>query len=83
MTTPLIHVSDHAVLRYLERQHGVDVEAIRQHLASLCSNGARFKASGVRVEKVKLLLAHGSTGTTVITALKTDWPDRRAERGEL
>lgn len=26
------HVTDHAVLRYLERHHGIDVEAIRAQL---------------------------------------------------
>ena len=30
----MIKVSDHAVVRYLERQQGVDVEAIRQTIAS-------------------------------------------------
>lgn len=27
-----LHVTDHAVLRYIERIHGVDVEALREEL---------------------------------------------------
>ena len=38
----MIKVSDHAVVRYLERRQGVDVEAIRQSIASsLDSRAAR------------------------------------------
>lgn len=38
----MIKVSDHAVVRYLERRQGVDVEAIRQTIASsLDSHAAR------------------------------------------
>jgi hypothetical protein len=29
---PLAHVTDHAVLRHLERVHGVDVEGVRRDL---------------------------------------------------
>lgn len=28
-----LRVSDHAVLRYLERAHGLDIEAVRRHIA--------------------------------------------------
>lgn len=38
----MIKVSDHAVVRYLERRQGVDIEAIRQTIASsLDSRAAR------------------------------------------
>ncbi|MGK7661148.1 MULTISPECIES: hypothetical protein [unclassified Marinovum] len=46
-------VSDHAVLRYLERVHGVDVEAIRRELGRKMDvatrHGARqFTSNGIR-----------------------------------
>jgi hypothetical protein len=75
MTTP-VEVTDKAVLRWLEREHGVDVEAVRQHLAGLAENGARLGAAGVRIGKVKLVLR----GAIVTTALRGTWPSR--ERGE-
>ena len=50
----MIRVSDHAILRYLERAHGLDVEAVRDHIAGRMVNGARLRAAGVtdyRIER--------------------------------
>ncbi|KNY13625.1 hypothetical protein AKG11_28235 [Shinella sp. SUS2] len=73
MTAPL-HVTDHAVLRYLERAHGLDVEAVRRHIASRCATGAELRAATVVIERVKFVLAQASTETTVVTVLRTKWP---------
>jgi len=73
---PAVTVTDHAILRWLEREHDIDVEAIREHLAGLAANGARLGAAGVKIGKVKLVLR----GAIVTTALKGVWPSR--ERGE-
>ena len=43
-------VSDHAVLRYLERVHGVDVDAIRLAVHAICADGIERGASAVRVD---------------------------------
>ncbi|MCW5708692.1 hypothetical protein [Shinella sp.] len=75
MTTPL-HVSDHAILRYLERAHGLDVEAVRRHIASRCATGAELRATTVIVERVKFVLAERDAGTVVVTVLKARWPAR-------
>jgi hypothetical protein len=53
MTAP--RVTDHAVLRYLERARGFDVEAVRVHIATLCApavaaGASTFRAEGVRFE---------------------------------
>ncbi|MFC3074672.1 hypothetical protein [Shinella pollutisoli] len=74
--TPPVQVTDHAVLRYLERAHGLDVEAIRRHIAGQCATGAQLGAIGVVVEHVKFVLATRDGDTTVITALKATWPTR-------
>jgi CRISPR/Cas system-associated endonuclease Cas3-HD len=34
MATPPIHVTDHAIVRYMERVYGIDIERIRAELAS-------------------------------------------------
>lgn len=72
-----IHVSDHAILRYLEQAHGLDIEAVRAHLAGLVVNGVRLEAAGVAVEGVKLVLR----GPSVVTVVRRDWPSRRPEDG--
>jgi len=75
----LLDVSDHAVLRYLERQHGLDVEAVRRHVAGLAVNGAVLGAVGVAAEDVRLVLAQQPLVTgrrpyvVVVTALKRGW----------
>jgi hypothetical protein len=41
-------VSDHALLRYLERARGIDVELIRGHIALLCAPAAAAGARNYR-----------------------------------
>ena len=39
----MIEVSDHAVLRYLERVEGYDIDSLRQELAdSICKSAVKF-----------------------------------------
>ncbi len=57
-----ILVSDHAVLRYLERQHGIDIEAVRKHLAGRAISAAELGAVSVRIENVKLMLRSRGVG---------------------
>lgn len=74
-----VQVSDHAVLRYLERAHGLDVEVIRKHLSGLAVNAARLGASAVTIENVKLVLraSHSEEDTTaVVTVIRPAWPGR-------
>lgn len=72
-----IRVTDHAVLRYLERAHGLDVDAVRRHLSGKVETGARLGAVGVTVENVKFVLEHHQLEVVVVTALKPYWPVRR------
>jgi len=73
--TNSVRVTDHAVLRNLEREHGLDVDAVRNHIAGLAATGVKLEAISVKVERVKLLLC----GVTVVTVLKRNWPsDRRS-----
>lgn len=77
--SPPVRVSDHAVLRYLERAHGLDVAAVRRHLAGRAATGARLGAVGVTIENVKLLLEPGEHEVVVVTVLKPAWPARRPD----
>ena len=75
-----VRVTDHAILRYFERAHGLDIEFFRRHLAALASSGVREGASAVIAEGVKLILVED----TVVTVYERDWPsvDRRSEDGK-
>jgi len=43
----MMRVTDHAVLRYMERVQGFDVEAVRQHIARSCAVVSVTPARGV------------------------------------
>lgn len=62
-------VSDHAVLRYLERARGMDIEGIRRHIAGLVRNGVELSGEAVIVEGVKFVLVDNS----VVTVLERGW----------
>lgn len=63
-----IRVSDHAVLRYMERAMNLNVEIVREHIASICAEPASVGAVCVRTEGVRFEIANN----TVITVA----PDR-------
>lgn len=67
-----VRVTDHAILRYLELAHGLDVDAVRRHMAGLVANANELGAIGVVVESVKLRLEAG----VCIAVLKRRWPTR-------
>lgn len=70
---PIPAVPDHAVLRYLERKHGVDIEAIRQHIRALVTRGVDKKGDAVVIEGVKFVLR----GNVVVTVLDRRWPAQK------
>lgn len=63
MKKPMAHVSDHAVLRYLERVHGVDVGAARQELGALVDTAVTAGAGAVVIDGTRYVLS----GRAVIT----------------
>lgn len=58
-----VHVTDHAVLRYLERVIGLNIDVVRDHIAGICAAPAAFGVSAVRAEGVRFEI----TNNTVIT----------------
>ena len=66
-----VHVSDHALLRYLERAQGVDVNAARRAIARTCRVGVEHEAAGVVANGFRFKLK-GSTVTTVFEAHSKD-----------
>lgn len=78
-----LQVSDHAVLRYLERRHGIDVDAVRRHLAGLATNAAELGAVAVRADQVRLFLreAAASEGRLQVTVTTVRTPGARRGLG--
>jgi hypothetical protein len=74
-----IEVSDHAVIRWLENAHGLDVRAVRRHIADKVRNGAQLEAAAVVIDQVRFVLrdredipAGHLPKVTVTTTLETN-----------
>lgn len=62
-----IEVTDHAVLRWLERVEGVDCNAIRRRIAIAALVAEKHGARAVRKDGVTFILAYDEEGTAVTT----------------
>lgn len=60
-----LRVSDHCILRYLERAMGLNIEIVRGHIAGICEGAAGIGASCVRSEGLKFEIV-SNTVTTVV-----------------
>jgi hypothetical protein len=58
-----VRVTDHAVLRYLERAMGLNIDMVRKHIADICAGPAAIGAICVRTESLRFEI----TNNTVIT----------------
>ena len=74
-----VEVSDHAVLRWLERAQGLDVEAVRQIIAGKVITGAEFAALAVQVDKVRYMLVD-QAGEDDVVVVTTVLPNTRRDR---
>ncbi len=66
MKKPRVQVSDHAVLRYLERAGGFDIERLRQQIGHRVEAGHQAGASSVIVDGVAFVIV----GDVVVTTLE-------------
>lgn len=63
MKKPQAHVTDHAVLRYLERVKGLDIEAARLELGHLVDHAIEVGAGAAVIDGIRYVL----DGPTIIT----------------
>lgn len=84
MTTDLPLVTDHAMIRYMERVMGLDLEPIRKEIEEHVALGVRLGATAVRHDGFRFVIAGGRVVTVMhCEAGKTFVPRalREAERG--
>ena len=74
--TPRAIVSDHALLRYMERVLGLDVEALRVDVARIVEVGIEHGASGVQLDGCSYKL----DGARVKTVIAIGKPNIRLGR---
>lgn len=75
---PYPKVSDHAVLRYIERAQGVDIAAIRRRIARQVSRAVVLEGSAVIVDGVKFVLREDRVVTTLKSGMLTHEAKRDA-----
>jgi len=75
MTPP---VTDHAVLRWIERAGGVDVEALRDWLSRECAPFVAAKATGAKIGEVYAVFKDGKVITILPRAPGTEAIRRHA-----
>lgn len=60
----LPHVTDHALIRYIERVQGIDLSDIREHIAQLCA-GASGVGARTLIQEGHSFIIKGQTVVTV------------------
>jgi hypothetical protein len=67
-----LRVSDHAVLRYLERVGGFDIERLRRDIARRVETAVQAGACGVVVDGWSFRVKDGPHGPVVTTVIDAD-----------
>lgn len=83
MRRNLIRISDHAMIRFLERVGGLDVEAIRYAMARSLDEAARLGAAVVVIDGFRYILREDDSGPVLVTVepkSDTNPVHRRAHR---
>lgn len=79
-----VEVTDHAVLRWLEHAHGLDLRAVKRLIASKVRNGAELEAVAVVVDQVRFVLrdrAAADAAEPVEVAVTTTLLERHVRTG--
>lgn len=76
MKKPVVTVSDHALVRYIERVLDIDVETLRREIGRRIDRVVVDGACGVTIDGYTYRLIDG----TVTTVLETSRPDPRLGR---
>jgi hypothetical protein len=64
-----LEVSEHACLRWLERRHGIDLEAIRAEIHAAAYPAASLGATRISTGGVTLVIAIGHAGGKVVATV--------------
>lgn len=65
MKKPRLLVTDHAIVRYLERVGGFDIEGLRQSIGRRCDPALEVGASSVLIEGHAYVIADGKVVTVL------------------
>lgn len=78
-TPKLLQVTDHAVLRHLERVEGLDVEAIRVEIARRTSRGLQMGAASVLFNGFRYVIRGGRVVTVLHRSCAPKPPEENSD----
>ncbi|MCU0902424.1 MAG: hypothetical protein MUE83_00935 [Tabrizicola sp.] len=67
MKKPRVRITDHALVRFLERVGGVDVDGLRQALSRSLEEAARLGAAAVVIDGYRYVLRVDEDGPILVT----------------
>lgn len=62
-----VHVSDHALLRFIERYYQVDIEKIRSNIEAAAYPAAKLGAASFAVENITLCMRRDTVRENLVT----------------
>lgn len=79
MKRPRVHVTEHALLRYLERVMGVDVAALRIEIARAVDRAAEAGARAVCIGNHRYVLDFRADGAPIVVTVEpaAEWANKR------
>jgi hypothetical protein len=79
MKRPRVHVTEHALLRYLERVMGLDVAALRLEIARTVDRAAEAGARAVTIAGHRYVLDFRADGAPIVVTVEpaADWANKR------
>lgn len=75
-----IEVTDHAIVRWLERVRGIDMDLVRAEIAQHCRTAVALRACSVKVHNVKFQLSDNIVCTVVRTSTHRPAPIKEPRR---
>lgn len=76
-----VKVSDHAVVRWLERAHEVDIEGLREEIARLVEPAVKVGAASITIGNVTFALSGSNVCTVLTSAMRAKKRKERQRRG--
>lgn len=80
MKKPRAHVTDHAVISYLERVLKIDVEAHRREIGRKVDHAMELGASSVLLDGMRYHLRDGKVTTVMPKSSQKAEPEKRGQR---
>lgn len=73
-------VSDHAILRFIERVYGLDLEPVRQKIAEKAQRAADAGAASIIIDGFKYTIEHNSPQVAIVSTVIRKGKDPYAAR---